>query len=60
MPAPGPLAGDGAAVISARSDQQGLEIDAQTGFPGWHGERADYGRAVNALAAEAGHVRAGV
>ena len=31
------------------SEDQALEIDAQTGFPGWDGERLDYTWAADAL-----------
>jgi hypothetical protein len=51
-PAPGEVEGDGAEALAAWNEGAGLEIDAQTGFPGWDGERIDYAWAVGAVLRE--------
>ena len=33
-------------------EEAGLEIDAQTGFPGWDGERLDYAWALDSVLRE--------
>jgi hypothetical protein len=51
-PAPCELDRDGAEALAASNEESGLEIDAQTGFPGWDGERIDYAWAVDAVLRE--------
>jgi hypothetical protein len=51
-PAPCEVEGDGADALAAWNEESGLEIDAQTGFPGWDGERIDYAWAVDAVLRE--------
>jgi hypothetical protein len=48
-PAATALEGEGAAVIARWNEERGLEIDSQTGFPGWDGEVIDYVWAVDAI-----------
>jgi hypothetical protein len=43
---------DGIDALSLRNRHAGLEIDAQTGHPGWDGERVDYMWAANAILRE--------
>jgi uncharacterized protein DUF222/HNH endonuclease len=50
-PAPRELDG-GADALAACNEDGGLEIDAQTGFPGWDGERMDYLWAVDSVLRE--------
>jgi Domain of unknown function (DUF222) len=47
--APHGFEGDGAEALAARNEETGLQIDAETGFPGWDGERIDYLWAVDAV-----------
>ena len=48
-PSPHPLEGEPWQVLTSWSEDQALEIDAQTGFPGWGGEHLDYTWAADAL-----------
>jgi hypothetical protein len=41
--------GDGAEAIARWNEEAGIEIDAQTGVPGWDGERIDYAWAVDGV-----------
>jgi hypothetical protein len=43
------VSGDPVESIRIRNDAAGLQLDAQTGKPGWHGERLDLGYAIDVL-----------
>jgi hypothetical protein len=60
-PAMDRLEGDGWLSLSQAHAQLGLQVDARTTVPKWHGERMDYNWAVGALQdrAERGRERAG-
>jgi hypothetical protein len=51
-PAAHQVDGDGAEELARWNEEAGIEIDAQTGFPGWDGERIDYTWAVDAVLRE--------
>jgi hypothetical protein len=51
-PAPREVEGDGVEALAIWNEESGLDIDAQTGFPGWDGERIDYAWAADAVLRE--------
>jgi HNH endonuclease len=49
VPSPTEVPGDGAKILRACHDAQGLRLNARTTCPGWLGERLDLGWAIHAL-----------